>query len=584
MKYKKITQICSAVLVATGLASVPMMTTQSNIKADVTKEDTKGPNDPDLDPKGGMVRACYYVKTDTTHFRLPFDKYRTVGTNPSFSSWTTLKISGDLPSDYEYSSHPEYVYHKKSSGVFYDQTFFNYTISRKYSTKPDKNNTKRSVNLKYVDSSGNVIKRQTLTGVQGQTIQIHYQLPEGWDFDSSKTDPLFVTMPDGKFTFATHNEDITIPLVRPDQSTSRKHRVEMTVHYVDKNRKELDRQTIYGDANTEMCVPLKYAPTDIDTGDTNIAAHSPLLDYDDWVDNVDYYEVEALAPFVVPSKLSKMHDIYLILKHQELATPSKKVQEQIKNGTSKPVNKPQESTHKEVKQIVPLYDGKPVNVNANYGKTKLSHLIEAKANQGQTELSHLIEAKANQGQTPTQKTMDNKQNTSSNQSNAPVNNTPQNNASSSSNTQAPTSSAKSDSTKSSSDQPDNTHSNVNSALTHSDNTKDDTTPDDSNQTPDDVQNTANPKEGKIEVPAKSLKKSDSSVAPSKDKKIQKVQSVSSSAPSTKPAEKVVTPNQVIKNKVLPQTGELNIVLPAILTGLGSLIALISLLFKHQKNN
>lgn len=580
MKYKKITQISSAVLVATGLASVPVMTMQSNIKADVTKEDTKGPNDPDLDPKGGMVRACYYVKTDTTHFRLPFDKYRTVGTNPSFSSWTTLKISGDLPSDYEYSSHPEYVYHKKSSGDFYDQTFFNYTISRKYSTKPDKNNTKRSVNLKYVDSSGNVIKRQTLTGVQGQTIQIHYQLPKGWDFDSSKTDPLFVTMPDGKFTFATHNEDITIPLVRPDQSTSRKHRVEMTVHYVDKNRKELDRQTIYGDANTEMCVPLKYAPTDIDTGDTNIAAHSPLLDYDDWVDNVDYYEVEALAPFVVPSKLSKMHDIYLILKHQELATPSKKVQEQIKNGTSKPVNKPQESAHKEVKQIMPLYDGKPVNVNANYGKAKLSHLIEAKANQGQTELNHLIDAKANQGQTLTltQKPTDNKPNTSSNQSN-----TPQNNASSSSNTQAPTSSAKSDSTKSSSDQPDNTQSDVNSALTHSDNTKDDSTPDDSNQTPDDVQNTANPKEGKIEVPEKSLKKSDSSVAPSKDKKIQKVQSVSSSAPSTKPAEKVVTPNRVIKNKVLPQTGESNVVLPAILTGLGSLIALIGLLFKHQKN-
>ena len=73
------------------------------------------------------------------------------------------------------------------------------------------------------------------------------------------------------------------------------------------------------------------------------------------------------------------------------------------------------------------------------------------------------------------------------------------------------------------------------------------------------------------------------MAPSKDKKIQKVQSVSSSAPSTKPAEKVVTPNRVIKNKVLPQTGESNVVLPAILTGLGSLIALIGLLFKHQKN-
>lgn len=321
MKNKKIIFVCSAILLGAGLTATS--TTLINNHLNIVKA---ADNDSDkADAKQGMVGLTWNVKDDTREYgTLQMLEYLNKG---EITSGDAFKFSNDLPDGFNYTTIPNKIY---SNGSLV--TKYSGTITRKYSVKPDPNSAEKSVKLQYVDPQGNVIKEQELKGKQGETINVKYDLPDGWDFDAHNDDSLFVAMPNATYTFATENPVIKIPMIKVDQGDGEKGKI--LVHYLDKDGKEFDKQMIFGTIGESFDVPYKYPSNTLVISSANI-----LIKNEDSSDSagkiVDHndpkYKKNSDAGF--PSALAQVtftkdqQDVYVTVDNtQQKVKPTKKPQ------------------------------------------------------------------------------------------------------------------------------------------------------------------------------------------------------------------------------------------------------------------
>lgn len=321
MKNKKIIFVCSAVLLGIGLTATS--TTLINNHANVVK--AADDSSDKVDAKQGMVGLTWNVKDDTREYgTLQMLEYLNKG---EITSGDAFKFSNDLPDGFNYTTIPNKIY---SNGSLV--TKYSGTITRKYSVKPDPNSAEKSVKLQYVDPQGNVIKEQELKGKQGETINVKYDLPDGWDFDAHNDDSLFVAMPNATYTFATENPVIKIPMIKVDQGDGEKGKI--LVHYLDKDGKEFDKQMIFGTIGESFDVPYKYPSNTLVISSANI-----LIKNEDSSDSagkiVDHndpkYKKNSDAGF--PSALAQVtftkdqQDVYVTVDNtQQKVKPTKKPQ------------------------------------------------------------------------------------------------------------------------------------------------------------------------------------------------------------------------------------------------------------------
>lgn len=365
MKIKKLILVCSAVLLGTGLTAAS--TTLINNHLNIVKA---ADNDSDkVDAKQGMVGLTWNVKDDTREYgTLQMLEYLNKG---EITSGNAFKFANDLPKGFEYTTIPNRIY---SNGSLI--TKYQGTITRKYSVKPDPNSAEKSVKLQYVDSENNVIKEQELKGKQGETINVKYDLPDGWDFDAHNDDSLFVAMPNATYTFATDNPTIKIPMLRVDQGDGEKGKI--LVHYLDKDGKEFDKQMIFGTIGESFDVPYKYPSNTLVIGSANI-----LIKNEDSSDSagkiVDHndskYKKNSDAGF--PSALAQVtftkdqQDVYVTVDNtQQKVKPTKKPQ------PGSPDIKPSKPNKKNDEKIT--YSS-PIDPDGNIGN---SNPVDGKANKG----------------------------------------------------------------------------------------------------------------------------------------------------------------------------------------------------------
>lgn len=364
MKSKKLILVCSAILLGTGLTAAS--TTLINNHLNIVKA---ADNDSDkVDAKEGMVGLTWNVKDDTREYgTLQMLEYLNKG---EITSGDAFKFANDMPEGFEYTSVPNKIY---SNGSLV--TKYSGTITRKYSVKPDPNSAEKSVKLQYVDPQGNVIKEQELKGKQGETINVKYDLPDGWDFDAHNDDSLFVAMPNATYTFATENPVIKIPMLRVDQGDGEKGKI--LVHYLDKDGKEFDKQMISGTVGESFDVPYKHAPNTIVINSANI-----LIKNDDSTDSagkiVDHndpkYKENSDAGF--PSALAQVtftkdqQDVYVTVDNtQQKVKPTKKPQ------PGSPSVKPKPNKNNDEK----ITYSSPIDPDDNIGK---SNPVDGRANKG----------------------------------------------------------------------------------------------------------------------------------------------------------------------------------------------------------
>ena len=365
MKSKKLILVCSAVLLGTGLTAAS--TTLINNHLNIVKA---ADNDSDkVDAKEGMVGLTWNVKDDTREYgTLQMLEYLNKG---EITSGNAFKFANDLPEGFEYTSVPNKIY---SNGSLV--TKYSGTITRKYSVKPDPNSAEKSVKLQYVDPQGNVIKEQELKGKQGETINVKYDLPDGWDFDAHNDDSLFVAMPNATYTFATENPVIKIPMLKVDQGDGEKGKI--LVHYLDKNHKEFDKQMLFGTIGKSFDVPYKYAPNTIVIDSANILIKNEdstdsagkIVDHNDpkYKKNSDEGFPSALAQVTFTKD---QQDVYVTVDNtQQKVKPTKKPQ------PGSPDIKPSKPNKKNDEKIT--YSS-PINKDANIGN---SNPIDGRANKG----------------------------------------------------------------------------------------------------------------------------------------------------------------------------------------------------------
>lgn len=370
MKSKKLILVCSAVLLGAGLTAAS--TTLINNHLNIVKATDN--NSDKVDAKEGMVGLTWNVKDDTREYgTLQMLEYLNKG---EITSGDAFKFANDLPDGFNYTTIPNRIY---SNGSLV--TKYSGTITRKYSVKPDPNSAEKSVKLQYVDQQGNVIKEQELKGKQGETINVKYDLPDGWDFDAHNDDSLFVAMPNATYTFATNNPTIKIPMIKVDQGDGEKGKI--LVHYLDKNGKEFDKQMIFGTIDESFDVPYKYAPNTIVIDSANI-----LIKNEDSSDSagkiVDHndpkYKEDSAAGF--PSALAQVtftkdqQDVYVTVDNtQQKVKPTKKPQPGSPNVKPKPnKNNDEKITY-----------SSPIDPDDNIGN---SNPIDGKANNGENKKSN----------------------------------------------------------------------------------------------------------------------------------------------------------------------------------------------------
>lgn len=365
MKSKKLILVCSAILLGTGLTATS--TTLINNHLNIVKA---ADNDSDkVDAKEGMVGLTWNVKDDTREYgTLQMLEYLNKG---EITSGNAFKFANDLPEGFEYTSVPNKIY---SNGSLV--TKYSGTITRKYSVKPDPNSAEKSVKLQYVDPQGNVIKEQELKGKQGETINVKYDLPNGWDFDAHNDDSLFVAMPNATYTFATENPVIKIPMLKVDQGDGEKGKI--LVHYLDRNGKEFDQQMLFGTIGESFDVPYKYPSNTLVISSANI-----LIKNEDSSDSagkiVDHndpkYKKNSDAGF--PSALAQVtftkdqQDVYVTVDNtQQKVKPTKKPQ------PGSPDIKPSKPNKKNDEKIT--YSS-PIDPDDNIGN---SNPVDGRANKG----------------------------------------------------------------------------------------------------------------------------------------------------------------------------------------------------------
>lgn len=365
MKSKKLILVCSAVLLGTGLTAAS--TTLINNHLNIVKA---ADNDSDkVDAKEGMVGLTWNVKDDTREYgTLQMLEYLNKG---EITSGNAFKFANDLPKGFEYTTIPNRIY---SNGSLV--TKYSGTITRKYSVKPDPNSAEKSVKLQYVDPQGNVIKEQELKNKQGETINVKYDLPDGWDFDAHNDDSLFVAMPNATYTFATDNPTIKIPMIKVDQGDGEKGKI--LVHYLDKDGKEFDKQMIFGTIGESFDVPYKYPSNTLVISSANI-----LIKNEDSSDSagkiVDHndpkYKKNSDAGF--PSALAQVtftkdqQDVYVTVDNtQQKVKPTKKPQ------PGSPDIKPSKPNKKNDEKIT--YSS-PIDPDDNIGN---SNPVDGRANKG----------------------------------------------------------------------------------------------------------------------------------------------------------------------------------------------------------
>lgn len=364
MKSKKLILVCSAVLLGAGLTATS--TTLINNHLNIVKATDNDSNK--VNAKEGMVGLTWNVKDDTREYgTLQMLEYLNKG---EITSGDAFKFANDLPDGFDYTTIPNTIY---SNGSLV--TKYSGTITRKYSVKPDPNSAEKSVKLQYVDPQGNVIKEQELKGKQGETINVKYDLPDGWDFDAHNDDSLFVAMPNATYTFATENPVIKIPMIKVDQGDGEKGKI--LVHYLDKDGKEFDKQMISGTVGESFDVPYKYAPNTIVIDSANI-----LIKNEDSADSagkiVDHnnskYKKDSDEGF--PSALAQVtftkdqQDVYVTVDNtQQKVKPTKKPQPGSPNVKPKPnKNNDEKITY-----------SSPIDPDDNIGN---SNPVDGRANKG----------------------------------------------------------------------------------------------------------------------------------------------------------------------------------------------------------
>lgn len=364
MKSKKIIFVCSAVLLGIGLTATS--TTLVNNHANVVK--AADDSSDKVNAKEGMVGLTWNVKDDTREYgTLQMLEYLNAG---EITSGNAFKFTNELPDGFNYTTIPNTIY---SNGSLV--TKYSGTITRKYSVKPDPNSAEKSVKLQYVDPENNVIKEQELKGKQGETINVKYDLPDGWDFDAQNDYSLFVAMPNATYTFATENPVIKIPMLKVDQGDGEKGKI--LVHYLDRDHKEFDKQMTFGTIGESFDVPYKYAPNTIVINSANI-----LIRNDDSADSagkiVDHndpkYKEDSDAGF--PSALAPVtftkdqQDVYVTVDNtQQKVKPTKKPQPGSPNVKPKLDKKNDEK----------ITYSSPINKDANIGN---SNPVDGRANKG----------------------------------------------------------------------------------------------------------------------------------------------------------------------------------------------------------
>lgn len=362
MKSKKLILVCSAVLLGTGLTAAS--TTLINNHLNIVKA---ADNDSDkVDAKEGMVGLTWNVKDDTREYgTLQMLEYLNKG---EITSGNAFKFANDLPGGFEYTSVPNRIY---SNGSLV--TKYSGTITRKYSVKPDPNSAEKSVKLQYVDPQGNVIKEQKLKGKQGETINVKYDLPDGWDFDAHNDDSLFVAMPNATYTFATDNPTIKIPMIKVDQGDGEKGKI--LVHYLDRNGKEFDQQMLFGTIGESFDVPYKYPSNTLVISSANILIKNEdssdsagkIVDHNDpkYKENSDAGFPSALAQVTFTKD---QQDVYVTVDNtQQKVKPTKKPQ------PGSPNVKPSKSGNEKI-----TYSS-PIDPDDNIGK---SNPVDGRANKG----------------------------------------------------------------------------------------------------------------------------------------------------------------------------------------------------------
>lgn len=364
MKSKKLILVCSAVLLGAGLTATS--TTLINNHLNIVKA---ADNDSDkVDAKEGMVGLTWNVKDDTREYgTLQMLEYLNKG---EITSGNAFKFANDLPEGFEYTSVPNKIY---SNGSLV--TKYSGTITRKYSVKPDPNSADKSVKLQYVGPQGNVIKEQKLKGKQGETINVKYDLPDGWDFDAHNDDSLFVAMPNATYTFATDNPTIKIPMIKVDQGDGEKGKT--LVHYLDRNGKEFDQQMLFGTIGESFDVPYKYPSNTLVISSANILIKNEdssdsagkIVDHNDpkYKENSDAGFPSALAQVTFTKD---QQDVYVTVDNtQQKVKPTKKPQPGSPNVKPKPNKKNDEK----------ITYSSPIDPDDNIGK---SNPVDGRANKG----------------------------------------------------------------------------------------------------------------------------------------------------------------------------------------------------------
>lgn len=165
----------------------------------------------------------------------------------------------DLPEGFEYKSAPANIKIKRSSNPN-DLISYKGYIKRIYSVKPDKSKQKE-LSINYYNGD-NLVKTQKISGYQGQTVPVKFDLPKGYNFKSFSNEAMYVAFPGSKYTFATDNPSFSVQLT-PTETDDQSGQV--TIHYLDnKTNKEINKQVLKGKADTDMELSYMYPPIDID--------------------------------------------------------------------------------------------------------------------------------------------------------------------------------------------------------------------------------------------------------------------------------------------------------------------------------
>lgn len=523
MKSKKLILVCSAVLLGAGLTAAS--TTLINNHLNIVKA---ADNDSDkVNAKEGMVGLTWNVKDDTREYgTLQMLEYLNKG---EITSGDAFKFANDLPEGFEYTSVPNKIYSNGSLVTKYAGT-----ITRKYSVKPDPNSAEKSVKLQYVDPQGNVIKEQELKGKQGETINVKYDLPDGWDFDAYHDDSLFVAMPNATYTFATENPVIKIPMLKVDQGDGEKGKI--LVHYLDKDGEEFDKQMISGTVGESFDVPYKYPSNTLVINSANILIKNEdtdsagkIVDHNDpkYKENSDAGFPSALAQVTFTKD---QQDVYVTVDN---------TQQKVK-----PTKKPQPGSP----------DIKPSKPNKNNDeKITYSSPIDPDDNIGN---SNPVDGRANKG---------NDQNKSNNELNKKTNSNDQN---------------KNDDANKSNDNNDKTN-----GVDENDVPKELVNNDQDNQNKDRSDNdSAKENTDKLENDQDNSAKDDKKNPAKKDKTNKKTSKKVATVGNSDGNGKLGKGSSSAKEKAkrLPQTNEQSI-FGSIIAGIGSLMAGIGMFFKRERN-